>query len=66
MLGPANMYEKSSSSQRRRIDILPNSEIDKMIKEEKRKAHLISLANKYFNNIKDAASLLREVVGVNG
>ena len=54
MLGSATIYAKSNNSQRRRIDTPMKNDVDKLIKENKRKIHMTSLANKYFNKITEA------------
>lgn len=50
MLGSGYMYAKNTNGQRRRIEELNKSNIDK-IKESKRKNKINLLANKYFNKI---------------
>ena len=51
MLGSAKIYSKNSKGQRKRIDVPEKGEIDKLIKENTRKTHMIFLSNKYFNKI---------------
>ena len=59
MLGIGQTYSKTSTGQRRRIDIGDSdssnkSEIDKLIKENARENKMIFLTNKYFNKITNA------------
>ena len=54
MLGSGQLYSKSGNGQRRRIEEPSNSDIDKILKEEKRKTHMNSLTYKYFRKISNA------------
>ena len=54
MLGSGQLYAKTGNGQRRRIETPIVSEVDKLIKENKRKTHMTTLANKYFNKIANA------------
>lgn len=59
MLGIGHTYSKTSTGQRRRIDVEDvnnsnKSEIDKLIKENARETKMKFLINKYFNKITNA------------
>ena len=59
MLGIGQTYSKTSTGQRRRIDIgdsdnSTKSEMDKLIKENARENKMTFLTNKYFNKITNA------------